>query len=88
MEDYYLGKASERIFLPMIKSGVGVTLFFCFMFQVEGLALTTSNRNAFICGLSGLANVRFATRSVSAARKPFGARMQRAESSGRLATGR
>jgi drug/metabolite transporter (DMT)-like permease len=33
---------------------LGVLLFFCFMFQVEGLALTTSNRNAFICGLSVL----------------------------------
>ncbi|MDL2355312.1 MAG: DMT family transporter [Pseudomonadota bacterium] len=34
---------------------LGVLLFFCFMFQVEGLALTSSNRNAFICGLSVLA---------------------------------
>jgi drug/metabolite transporter (DMT)-like permease len=33
---------------------LGVLLFFCFVFQVEGLALTTSNRNAFICGLSVL----------------------------------
>jgi drug/metabolite transporter (DMT)-like permease len=33
---------------------LGVLLFFCFLFQVEGLALTTSNRNAFICGLSVL----------------------------------
>ena len=33
---------------------LGVLLFFCFQFQVEGLALTTSNRNAFICGLSVL----------------------------------
>jgi drug/metabolite transporter (DMT)-like permease len=33
---------------------LGVLLFFCFMFQVEGLALTKSNRNAFICGLSVL----------------------------------
>jgi drug/metabolite transporter (DMT)-like permease len=33
---------------------LGALLFFCFMFQVEGLALTTSNRNAFICGLSVL----------------------------------
>ena len=33
---------------------LGVLLFFCFMFQVEGLALTSSNRNAFICGLSVL----------------------------------
>ncbi|HEU4375369.1 MAG TPA: DMT family transporter [Telluria sp.] len=33
---------------------LGILLFFCFMFQVEGLALTKSNRNAFICGLSVL----------------------------------
>ena len=33
---------------------LGVLLFFCFVFQVEGLALTTSNRNAFICGMSVL----------------------------------
>ena len=33
---------------------LGVLLFFCYMFQVEGLALTTSNRNAFICGLNVL----------------------------------
>jgi drug/metabolite transporter (DMT)-like permease len=33
---------------------LGVLLFFCFMFQVEGLALTSSNRNAFICGMSVL----------------------------------
>jgi drug/metabolite transporter (DMT)-like permease len=33
---------------------LGVLLFFCFQFQVEGLALTSSNRNAFICGLSVL----------------------------------
>lgn len=32
----------------------GVLLFFCYLFQVEGLALTTSNRNAFICGLNVL----------------------------------
>jgi drug/metabolite transporter (DMT)-like permease len=39
-----------------IGSGVllGVLLFFCFVFQVEGLALTSSNRNAFICGLNVL----------------------------------
>ncbi|GAB3432120.1 DMT family transporter [Massilia solisilvae] len=37
-------------------SGVilGFLLFFCFIFQVEGLTLTTSNRNAFICGLNVL----------------------------------
>jgi drug/metabolite transporter (DMT)-like permease len=29
-------------------------LFFCFVCQVEGLALTSSNRNAFICGLNVL----------------------------------
>lgn len=33
---------------------LGVLLFFCYVFQVEGLALTTSNRNAFMCGLSVL----------------------------------
>jgi len=33
---------------------LGVLLFFCFLLQVEGLALTSSNRNAFICGLSVL----------------------------------
>ncbi|WP_426189949.1 DMT family transporter [Massilia sp. DWR3-1-1] len=33
---------------------LGVLLFFCFVFQIEGLALTSSNRNAFICGLSVL----------------------------------
>jgi drug/metabolite transporter (DMT)-like permease len=33
---------------------LGFLLFFCFVFQVEGLALTTSNRNAFICGLNVL----------------------------------
>ncbi|MGJ9420215.1 DMT family transporter [Massilia sp. CMS3.1] len=39
-----------------LRSGVilGSLLFFCFIFQVEGLALTTSNRNAFICGLNVL----------------------------------
>jgi drug/metabolite transporter (DMT)-like permease len=33
---------------------LGLMLFVCFMGQVEGLALTTSNRNAFICGLNVL----------------------------------
>lgn len=33
---------------------LGLLLFFCYLFQVEGLALTTSNRNAFICGLNVL----------------------------------
>lgn len=39
-----------------VKSGVvlGLLLFVCFMGQVEGLALTSSNRNAFICGLNVL----------------------------------
>jgi drug/metabolite transporter (DMT)-like permease len=39
-----------------LKSGaiLGGLLFFCFVFQVEGLALTSSNRNAFICGLNVL----------------------------------
>jgi drug/metabolite transporter (DMT)-like permease len=37
-------------------SGVvlGLVLFFCYLFQVEGLALTSSNRNAFITGLNVL----------------------------------
>lgn len=33
---------------------LGLVLFFCYLFQVEGLALTSSNRNAFICGLNVL----------------------------------
>ena len=33
---------------------IGVLLFFCYLFQVEGLARTSSNRNAFICGLNVL----------------------------------
>lgn len=33
---------------------LGVMLFVCFVFQVEGLALTSSNRNAFIMGLNVL----------------------------------
>jgi drug/metabolite transporter (DMT)-like permease len=39
-----------------VRSGVllGLLLFFCYVFQVEGLALTSSNRNAFICGLNVL----------------------------------
>lgn len=39
-----------------LRAGVvlGLLLFFCFVFQVEGLALTSSNRNAFICGLNVL----------------------------------
>ncbi|MBD8530926.1 MULTISPECIES: DMT family transporter [unclassified Massilia] len=39
-----------------LRSGaiLGFLLFFCFVFQVEGLALTSSNRNAFICGLNVL----------------------------------
>ena len=39
-----------------LRAGIllGLLLFFCFVFQVEGLALTTSNRNAFICGLNVL----------------------------------
>ena len=32
----------------------GLVLFFCYIFQIEGLALTTSNRNAFVCGLNVL----------------------------------
>ena len=41
---------------PDLRSGaiLGFLLFFCFVFQVEGLALTSSNRNAFICGLNVL----------------------------------
>jgi drug/metabolite transporter (DMT)-like permease len=33
---------------------VGVVLFFCYLFQIEGLALTTANRNAFVTGLNVL----------------------------------
>jgi drug/metabolite transporter (DMT)-like permease len=33
---------------------LGVMLFVCFVFQVEALALTTSNRNAFVMGLNVL----------------------------------
>jgi drug/metabolite transporter (DMT)-like permease len=33
---------------------LGVLLFVCYVFQVEGLALTSSNRNAFITGLNVL----------------------------------
>ena len=33
---------------------LGTVLFGCFVFQVEGLALTSSNRNAFITGLNVL----------------------------------
>ncbi|MGX4643926.1 DMT family transporter [Massilia sp. SYSU DXS3249] len=42
--------------LDDMRSGaiLGGLLFFCFVFQVEGLALTSSNRNAFICGLNVL----------------------------------
>jgi drug/metabolite transporter (DMT)-like permease len=45
-----------RARLDDLRSGaiLGSLLFFCFVFQVEGLALTTSNRNAFICGLNVL----------------------------------
>ncbi|MFC5477923.1 DMT family transporter [Massilia suwonensis] len=45
-----------RAKLADVKSGaiLGGLLFFCFVFQVEGLALTSSNRNAFICGLNVL----------------------------------
>jgi drug/metabolite transporter (DMT)-like permease len=35
-------------------AALGVLLFFCYVMQVEGLALTTSNRNAFIVGLNVL----------------------------------
>jgi len=30
----------------------GVVLFLCYVFQIEGLALTSSNRNAFVTGLN------------------------------------
>ena len=33
---------------------LGAVLFVCYMFQLEGLALTSSNRNAFITGLNVL----------------------------------
>ncbi|MBA5607118.1 DMT family transporter [Duganella sp. FT3S] len=32
----------------------GVVLFFCYVFQIEGLSLTSSNRNAFLTGLNVL----------------------------------
>lgn len=39
-----------------VRMGVlaGLVLFFCYVFQIAGLALTSSNRNAFICGLNVL----------------------------------
>jgi len=45
-----------RARLADLRSGMllGVLLFFCYLFQIEGLALTSSNRNAFICGLNVL----------------------------------
>jgi drug/metabolite transporter (DMT)-like permease len=48
----FLWRASGRD----LRSGalLGLLLFFCYVFQVEGLALTSSNRNAFICGLNVL----------------------------------
>ncbi|MES2149241.1 MAG: DMT family transporter [Pseudomonadota bacterium] len=41
---------------PDLVSGMllGLLLFFCYVFQVEGLSLTSSNRNAFITGLNVL----------------------------------
>ncbi|MGB9109852.1 MAG: EamA family transporter, partial [Telluria sp.] len=43
-----------RAHLADLRAGVllGLVLFFCYLFQVEGLALTSSNRNAFITGLN------------------------------------
>ncbi len=38
----------------LIGLGMGLLLFVCYVFQVEGLALTSSNRNAFITGLNVL----------------------------------
>ena len=38
----------------VLGTNLSLLLFFCYLFQVEGLALTTSNRNAFICGLNVL----------------------------------
>jgi drug/metabolite transporter (DMT)-like permease len=48
----FLGRASLRD----CRAGIvlGIVLFACYVFQVEGLALTSSNRNAFICGLNVL----------------------------------
>jgi len=45
-----------RARLRDVRIGVlmGLVLFVCYVTQVEGLALTTSNRNAFICGLNVL----------------------------------
>lgn len=51
LSPFFVGAARSDL-----KSGLmlGLLLFFCYVFQVEGLALTTSNRNAFICGLNVL----------------------------------
>lgn len=38
----------------LIGLGMGFLLFLCYVFQVEGLALISSNRNAFITGLNVL----------------------------------
>jgi drug/metabolite transporter (DMT)-like permease len=48
----FLWRARLADVLPGIM--VGVVLFFCYVFQIEGLALTSSNRNAFVTGLNVL----------------------------------
>src|SRR5471032_2919656 len=49
-------RAGQRAAVAVPVAGVlaGLVLFFCYVFQIEGLALTTSNRNAFVCGLNVL----------------------------------
>ncbi|EGF31299.1 Permease of the drug/metabolite transporter (DMT) superfamily [Oxalobacteraceae bacterium IMCC9480] len=48
----FLWRARWRDCLP--GALLGATLFLCYMLQLEGLALTTSNRNAFVTGLNVL----------------------------------
>jgi drug/metabolite transporter (DMT)-like permease len=48
----FLWRASRA---DLLSGGMlGLLLFLCYVFQVEGLALTSSNRNAFITGLNVL----------------------------------
>jgi drug/metabolite transporter (DMT)-like permease len=48
----FLWRAHWRDYLPGVL--LGATLFLCYMLQLEGLALTSSNRNAFVTGLNVL----------------------------------
>ncbi len=52
----------------------GVVLFLCYVSQIEGLALTSSNRNAFICGLNVLVPPLI---GVALGRGPWAARLER-----------